>query len=539
MGLTACLAAAGLYVVADGPDDCRKLGWDPGFFTRCQGDAADDVEGTGAGAAAPSEAHGRFMGLASEPQSCPATNPFEEVGRFLLSPPRQSGEPAPNPSTTVAEGVSPTPVVPPAPGKPPTVANLPPPSSPSVAIVESGAPSGGGSNDAWIRTLVGNQDTSLIRDSIRITENARGTELIDAAMARRREILSTAQRDQEILTEAYTDTRLTDYPTMLKQASRQLNETVAKLDRVQNGLPSGENARFRNIYMNAADKAAYAADIIEEEKAKADLPMMKLPLNIFNPPVGALPKLSEKLEEVVSLFRPAKLGGGNAGSATSPVSPVSPVSEEALTNRAVMFHGLAPARQAAIAPQLGMLYQPKLQLAGGGTISLPLLHNGYILGANETNAVDCSSFVGSLLEVDDRKTRFTTLDFVQMWKYKRQGKFMTPPHYPRERAGLIKKVAESFIPVDIYRGEALATGDIIVHRDPKEVIGHVALVKKYDPHRDEIQFIDASQTAGTVRERNLVLSQRDPRTQRRMVRPGFVALRLKASNPTACKYTKK
>ena len=365
-----------------------------------------------------------------------------------------------------------------------------------------------------------------LRESMYVAENARGTEFVESALDRKRQIESIAQTDSEILTSAFDKVPLSEAPQTLERAKNYLRETAAKLETVQTGMFPGELARFRNLYLNAADKADAASSILQDH-ARTQVPeTLKLPFNPFD-----LQNLGKsKTPEIRDLTE--LLGGATAGDV---LQRPSPTSEDALVNRMVMFGGLKDAARQETQKSLGLVYVPELKLAGGKTEEIPILHNGYILGASSKTAFDCSSFVSEMLSPRSRGMRLTTLDFLQMWRFQKTGQFVKPPRYERDREEQVRNLSRSFIPIDIYKGERLASGDFLVYRQPSEPIGHVVLVKKYDPKLDKVTMIDAAQSAGTIRERELQMSRRDSQG-RRMVRSGFIALRMKANNNTACQY---
>jgi hypothetical protein len=365
-----------------------------------------------------------------------------------------------------------------------------------------------------------------LRESLYVADNARGMEFVESALDRKRQVESIAKTDSDTLTKAFDKVPLSEAPQTLERAKNYLRETAAKLETVQSGMFPGELARFRNLYLNAADKADAASSILQDH-ARTQVPeTLKLPFNPFD-----LQNLGKaKTPEIRDLTE--LLGGATAGDA---LQRPSPTSEDALVNRMVMFGGLKDAARQETQQALGLVYVPELKLAGGKTEEIPILHNGYILGASSKTAFDCSSFVSEMLSPRSRGMRLTTLDFLQMWRFQKTGQFVKPPRYERDREEQVRTLSRSFIPIDIYKGERLASGDFLVYRQPSEPIGHVVLVKKYDPKLDKVTMIDAAQSAGTIRERELQMSKRDGQG-RRMVRSGFIALRMKANDNTACKY---
>ncbi len=365
-----------------------------------------------------------------------------------------------------------------------------------------------------------------IRESIYAADNARGVEFVETALTRKRELETTAQNDSDSLTQNFSGISLAEGPQTLDRAKNYLRETAAKLESAQSGMFPGELARFRNLYLNAADKADAASSILQDH-ARTQVPeTLKLPFNPFDLQNLGKSKTPE-LRDLTQL-----LGGATAGNL---IHRPSPTSEDALINRMVMFGGLKDSARKAAQKSLGLIYVPELTLASGKKEEIAILHNGYILGGNSKTALDCSSFVSEMLSPRSRGMRLTTLDFLQMWRFQRTGQFVKPPRYERSREEQVRNLARSFVPIDIYKGERLASGDFLIYRQPSDPIGHIVLVKKYDPNLDRVTMIDAAQSAGTIRERELDMSRRDTQG-RRLVRAGFIALRMKANDNTACKY---
>jgi cell wall-associated NlpC family hydrolase len=175
-------------------------------------------------------------------------------------------------------------------------------------------------------------------------------------------------------------------------------------------------------------------------------------------------------------------------------------------------------------------------LADGTTIELTLLHNGYVLGADAgSSSVDCSSLVSEA--AIGGKFRLTTLDLRAMYHFHIRGRLPDPPKYVASRRKIIEKLAKGFAPVKIREGQRLLPGDLIVIRQATDSIGHVAMVSRYDSQTMNAKIVEASGTAGTVRERDFPISL-DPRGAAiRHIRPGIMALRALASDNAACRWS--
>ena len=116
------------------------------------------------------------------------------------------------------------------------------------------------------------------------------------------------------------------------------------------------------------------------------------------------------------------------------------------------------------------------------------------------------------------------------------GVFPSPPNYAPARAKLVKETSSAFTAIDIYSGERLGVGDILVYRPIHEPIGHVFIVKNINPVNMVTEVVEAAQSAGTIREREFPLSITPPNAPRRVLRPGIMALRLCLTDNPACSY---
>ena len=123
-----------------------------------------------------------------------------------------------------------------------------------------------------------------------------------------------------------------------------------------------------------------------------------------------------------------------------------------------------------------------------------------------------------------------------MWIYAKTQRFPNPPRYSADRAQLVKDTATAFMPIDIYAGEPLAVGDLLVYRYITDPIGHVVIVRTYDSRNQRAEIIEAAQSAGTVRERTLELSVDPINLRQRAFIPGLWDLRLKPVSNHACSY---
>jgi hypothetical protein len=283
---------------------------------------------------------------------------------------------------------------------------------------------------------------------------------------------------------------------------------TALTEAVQSPLAAAERLRFSNLYFNAADKAGFEAHLEEARNQTGLTPLGGFtPLGVLNPnrTLAGAPLLSQKQDS-------APKG--------------SPQSNSALVDRIKMYLALPPEKQKLLSQELGLLEPTPITIKSGQAQHVDLLHNGYLLSGLKTG-YDCSSFVSSILPPDLRRTSFTSLDFRNMWIYLIYGKIPNPPTYEKGRKAIVQKAAEAFTPVDVYAGESLQKGDILVSRLIWDTTGHVFLVKKYDETTLDTRVLEAAQSAGTLRERGFPLSVDPVGSPRRIIRPGLFALRLK------------
>lgn len=360
-----------------------------------------------------------------------------------------------------------------------------------------------------------------------ITDEAKGVELFQAAKERQRIITDSAASDMETLAGQYRNLSMENFGAKVDRAISNLNDTVETFENLDSkatakgGLDPSEQVRFRNLFMNARDKAMIAKDIINEgEKEKTNL--------LSTTPLGGIAsgQIPNPLARSASL---ADLFGGDT------LKKNEATTQDALVNRTLMFQGLDPKQKAQVQDSMKLVHSPLLAMNNGQTRTLPILHNGYIFGGGGSS-VDCSSFITQALPAELRKTRYTTLDFRSMWIYRKTGMMPLPPRYTSERAKTVRDAADAFIPVNIYAGEKLMVGDLLVYRVSFDPAGHVFLVKGFNPSTLQVQVLEASQSAGTVRERDFPLSADSPNAKERLIRPGLLALRLKPGSNRGCSY---
>lgn len=279
--------------------------------------------------------------------------------------------------------------------------------------------------------------------------------------------------------------------------------------------------------MNARDKAE-AANLVLAEELKAEKPgTQPLPgigSTNFTATTAAALSRTTGLNEVFGGFDPSK------------GEPKLASPQDALVNRVLMLSGLPEKQKREAMKKLRLVEPVKFRLPGGKSAQVPIVHNGYIWGGGKTG-VDCSSFVSSLVSPQLNESRFTTFDFAAMWEYLSLGRIPKPPYrFKKEREKEVRAAAEGFLPVNLYNGENLAVGDILVFRLPWVAVGHIFIVSSYDSRAMVAKVVEAAQSAGTVRERDFPLSLEPTSAKNRWVRPGLMGLRLKQSDNAVCKF---
>ena len=365
------------------------------------------------------------------------------------------------------------------------------------------------------------------------TEESRKGEILASAQAILEKNADDAHHDATTLNTAYQNVSPEVLGERLARAQATLGDTAEDLMQ-SDGLSSGEKARFKNVFLNARDKASLGLQALQREKDGQSLYGEDSPFGGLAGPAGALgAKASQVVADLLG-YAPKK-PGGTLGSDSSASEAPAATSNEALVNRTALLQGLAPAEKATTLAKLRLLERPVLNRPGSAPREIPLLHNGYIFGGSSTGT-DCSAFVTAALPVDMRKGRFTTLDFRSMWLYLSTGAFPKPPRYVDERGRVLREVAQSFLPVNLYVGDRLETGDLLVQRMLWETAGHVFIVRKFNPNTLVAEVIEAAQSAGTIRERTFSLSLAPTNVAERPIRPGLFGLRLRPQDNRGCKY---
>jgi hypothetical protein len=435
--------------------------------------------------------------------------------------PETKNPPSRSPAGTTTPDPVPVPTsLPSAPQNGPTAggagsATISPPAGGTVLNVNLPPPSQGGPN-----SQANNPILDTIESVAQVTNDEPGRVLTETAYAARQAVLKAAGDDQRALSNTYRNIPVEELGGYMQRAQNALSDTINVLSQAKGGLDPGENARFLNYHQNALDKSMLALDALKDDQERANSFGSQSPFAGFAGIADAHPLArSAALSEIFGAKMPTR-------NATTP---------DALVDRLLMFNGLPAPMQAAALANLRLAEQTRFTMPNGKTQTLAILHNGYIFGGGAT-ALDCSSFVSSILPADARKGRFTTLDFRTIWMYRRNGKFPTQPQYTPTRAKEIRGVAEGFLAVDPALGENAKTGDLLVYRLLEETAGHIFIIRSYNPVTMVAEVIEAAQSAGTLREREFPLSADPLDAPQRFVKPGLMVLRLRPTNNGACSY---
>ncbi|MBI3535839.1 MAG: hypothetical protein HY072_10195 [Deltaproteobacteria bacterium] len=353
-------------------------------------------------------------------------------------------------------------------------------------------------------------------DSEKAARNIAQQDLFQSILAARKAVYEAIEEDDQNVSEPYRQIPFSALGKFLEQSKAGLNDLAQSLDQTKEGIESSEKFRFASLTQLAQEKTllslgAFQKEINQQSYLGATMAFKEL----FSPPSGNPLSRTPELSEIFN--NPSLLKSEN------------------LVNRLILFHGLPKQEQDLLLKKLKLVEFLDLVLENGTKKKISLLHNGYFLGGGLTGT-DCSLLASSALPVEMRKGKFTSLDFRAMWIYRRKGVLPMPPRYKKDRAELIKKVSKAFVPINVYAGEKPMVGDLLVYRLPWETSGHVFVVKSYDPKFLTAEVIEASQSAGTIRERVFALSTDPIEEKNRIIRAGLFNLRLKPKSNQVCQY---
>lgn len=367
-----------------------------------------------------------------------------------------------------------------------------------------------------------------LKKAVRTSHQARSVEIFKNARDRMKTNEKNARRDQKLLEEIFKNTSVDELDQTLTRSQKALERSISAFESATGGsLTQGQRAMIHRDFLNARDKASGMINLLDSERTKAQLARATHPFAQLLTPESLLDekRISRKIAQKMK---------------DQPIL-ASATSKEALANRMILFHSLkedGPDSKANVAQKLRLLEPVHLTGANGKQTEVLVPHNGYIIGAGKSG-IDCSSLASAALPPEVRKGVLTTLDMKQIWVYLEKGRFPVPPLYKKKREKWVKKYASSFYSVNPYKKNMrLYPGDLLGYRVSWSLDGHVFIVKDYNPRTKVARVIEASQSAGTIRERDFPLSLDSPHAEKRFVRPGLFALRLKPKNNSGCQYKK-
>lgn len=414
----------------------------------------------------------------------------------------------PNPTIPPISGGTPDPVVPPTytppvhSGNDPTPHTRPTPHYPG----ESHEPS-----------ILDRNLGSLQKSAEKSLEYSNGRHLASRAASRMRELEDKNYEDQKSLSQAFSELSPEELRENLPRAQKYILDDLRLIEQRHAALEK-EKDRYRAIYLNAFDKTKHAEEFLSHFAKEKAIQAVQPFSGLFSPKKDHPLAKADAFKEIFGETKPLE----------------SASTADALVNRTMMLASLPEAKRNEILEKLNLVESVSVQLPNGKKDDLKFLHTGYVFGGGKT-AIDCSSFVSSLLPIDLRKSNLTTMDFYGIYSFLMTGKMPSPPSWNPSRSRWLKKVALSFEPVDIYNGEYLLPGDLLIVRIVINNSGHILIVQDFDPKTASTDVIEASFTSGKINTRKFPLSLDPVTAQVRRFRPGLFALRL-SSRPQACQY---
>ncbi|MCM2321904.1 MAG: hypothetical protein NDJ90_01435 [Oligoflexia bacterium] len=357
---------------------------------------------------------------------------------------------------------------------------------------------------------------SAAREATLIASEAEGLEWPARGREAQREIQEAAFQDYRVLGDSYAQLPAGALGERFERAVQTLSEHFETLSAATAGLEPADRTRFRNTVLNARDKASWAAQTLAREAAL---------------PNGGLTPFDPLLKSPDPLAR----GPGLAEVFGGPMGRRRVAGPDGLADRYVLYAGLPETEREKALARLRLVQLPELTLRSGGKRTLPLLHNGDLRAPGKP--LECSQLVSSLLSVDARKTGITSLDLMAIWRYRKRGVLPDPPKFEPARREQLRKAADAFNAIDVYAGEKLAAGDLLVYRQGWDPLGYVYMVTSYNPKLMKAGVLDASQGSKEVRERVFPLTADPPEASQRFVRPGLHVLRLKPVSNQGCVYS--
>jgi len=365
-------------------------------------------------------------------------------------------------------------------------------------------------NGAPTRVMPAN-NIGAIQEAANLAQNAHGNELSGTATAQRSAASADIRHDYQTLQDTYRRIPKQELGNRFQRAQQELDRMAGDFQAFTQGgqgqeISLADQTQYRNAILNARDKARIAKELLNLGEAQG---------GGAGSADGSNPLAQTKdLEELFS----------NGSGATA---------SDSLADRLLMLAGLPEDLRAKVFSKLRLKDRHTLKLPDGRSKKLAVLRNDS--GREQKQALDCAKFVASALSAESRKWQFTTLDLKSIWYKARTGRLPVPPKWGKGRAELIEKFADGFVPVDLYLGERPKAGDLLVYRVPAHPEGRVFIVREYNPETMVAKVLEAN-SQGALQTREVPLSFDPPQLAVRLVRPGFVDLRLKATDNAACKY---
>ncbi len=386
---------------------------------------------------------------------------------------------------------------------------------------------------------VGKMLTETARATSKIEQNFLAADLLQRSRKILQENISNRENDRRVLESSavqfLSKQDPAKLPSVFAEAETRLMDTAKKLRQVkpnvQNGMDSGDLVPQITAYDNAIEKVRQTKAFVIDALKNPAVALTNLEKFLgFQKPKGTGGKPVMEAEAARSIASTLFENGG-VDAKGNLLPPTNNASEQ--VNKIAGLNLLPPEEQKLIISKLKLAEKKTVTLNTGESISMLLLHAGYILGGGKS-AVDCSSFVSMVMPNNFSNARLTTLDLLAIWKYRTDGFFPKPPIYDPVRAKFVESLARAFIPINPYFEDAtLLPGDLLLYRIPGVAIGHVLVVESYDQRRWVAQVIEAAQSAGTIRRRDYFLSQHP---KKRVIRPGLLVLRMKPYDNSSCRY---
>ena len=365
-----------------------------------------------------------------------------------------------------------------------------------------------------------------------LSEISRGgnTQILDLARKKQEQIRNNAQSDLKTLSSSYDHVNIDNMDDYLSRAQSRLRNATQQFGKVESGADEGDLTNALHAKRNALDLTRAARSILHKDKRKIRNNQLNPLRKLSSPDSNPLVK-TPGLKELFGVKNPLN----------------DPNSPDGQALREILFEGLEQNQRQNVSSDLDMAHQFDLKLNDGSEFSPYTQSTGFILGAKGKKLVDCSSFVTQALPPRLRRLRFSTLDFYGIYHYLMSGKTKFPDNleFPADREKTLKKLSTAFESVEVNSSakaesygvfpppEEPKPGDLLVFRHPKSSWGHVMLVKSYNPKNGTAKVMDASQSAGTIRETSLPIFVTGKNGNKGVLK-GLMGLRLKTGNSTKC-----